>query len=298
MKAVNLLPSDLRGAAKGASTAVISEPEGPNSNAPFMVLGALALCVAAVAGYVLTGNTVKQRQSDLAQVSARQQVAAAQAAKLKPYADFASLAQSRAQTVRDLASSRFDWEQAIRDVSRAVPAAVTLSELDGTVSSETGAGGNNALRPAISAPALELKGCTTGQTAVAQLMSRLRDVEGVTRVTLSKSDKGALPQPSTGPTAAGSAAQTPCGTKHSPPSFEVVIFFERSSVPATVKDVTVAAATPASAAGAATAAAGTALAAASASADGQNGPSAPASASAGGAASTPASTTTTQGTTP
>ena len=40
------------------------------------------------------------------------------------------MAKARVQTVRDLAGSRFDWEQALRDLSRAVPADVTLTSLD------------------------------------------------------------------------------------------------------------------------------------------------------------------------
>jgi hypothetical protein len=31
------------------------------------------------------------------------------------------MAETRIQTVKDLASSRFDWEQALRDISRAYP---------------------------------------------------------------------------------------------------------------------------------------------------------------------------------
>ena len=49
------------------------------------------------------------------------------------------MAETRIQTVKDLASSRFDWEQALRDISRAIPADVTLRELKGTISSAGGA---------------------------------------------------------------------------------------------------------------------------------------------------------------
>ena len=97
---------------------------------------------------------------------------------LKPYADFESVANARVQTVKDLANSRFDWEQALRDISRSVPADVTLKELKGTISSESGSG----VRSAIAAPAIELKGCATGQTQVATLLSRLRNVDGYVEV--------------------------------------------------------------------------------------------------------------------
>ena len=67
------------------------------------------------------------------------------------------MAKARVQTVRDLAGSRFDWEQALRDLSRAVPADVTLKSLTGDISTDAG-GGGSPLRGAISAPAITLHG--------------------------------------------------------------------------------------------------------------------------------------------
>src|SRR3954452_1835843 len=128
VKAVNLLPNDLRGASKTTAERVTA-PEATGGAGPFVVLGILAALVAGVAGYVLTQNTVAQNKAELAQVQARRQVLAGQAAKLKPYADFDALAKTRVQTVRDLAGSRFDWEQAVRDLARAIPANVTLKTL-------------------------------------------------------------------------------------------------------------------------------------------------------------------------
>ena len=202
-----------------------------------MVLGALAVCVVALAAYVLTTNTVKDRQAQLEAVTAQADATREAVNQLKPYADFQAMAETRIQTVKDLASSRFDWEQALRDISRAVPAEVTLQELNGTISSDAGGGG---LRGAIAAPAIELKGCSSGQTQVATLLSRLRNVDGVTRVSLNKSIKpeksktiGGGPSP-----IAGLADAAGCKGKR-PPSFEIVMFFEGAEVPATVEDITV-----------------------------------------------------------
>jgi Tfp pilus assembly protein PilN len=228
MKAVNLLPNDMRRSSRTTAEKAVAPTETGGSG-PFVVLGVLAFCVIALAGYVLTTNTVKDRQAQLASVTAEAQAAKQQAAELKEYADFDMLAQSRVQTVRDLAASRFDWEQALRDVSRAIPADVTLSSLNGSVSSQSG--GGTALRSAIASPALELKGCTSSQPAVATLMARLRAVDGVTRVTLSKSVKAEATGDATG-------AAVLCGFGRKP-AFELVIFFERSEVPATVEDITV-----------------------------------------------------------
>ena len=248
MKAINLLPPDLRGAPKGAAPKAPVTPDEPGGIGAFVVLGALAACVVALAAYVLTTNTVKDRQAQLEAATANAEATRQRVNQLKPYADFQAMAETRIQTVRDLASSRFDWEQALRDISRAVPGAVTLSEINGTISS--GAGGGSSIRSAIASPAIELKGCTRSQTQVATLLSRLRSVDGVTRVTLTKSAKPDAPikADATAVPANAGSGQPICGTGR-PPSFELVMFFENSEVPSTVQDITVqpsAGATPAS----------------------------------------------------
>jgi Tfp pilus assembly protein PilN len=234
MKAINLLPPDLRGALRGASTkgSVVDEPGGIGA---FVVLGVLAACLVALAAYVLATNTVKDRQAKLEAATAQAAATTQRVAQLKPYADFQAMAETRIQTVKDLASSRFDWEQALRDISRAIPADVTLTSLTGTVSSSAGGGaGSSPVRGAIAAPAIDLKGCTRGQKQVADLLSRLRNVDGVTRVSLGKSLKPAA----SAVAASTSVDPTGCGTGR-PPQFELTMFFERSTVPATVQDISV-----------------------------------------------------------
>ena len=133
MKAINLLPTDLRGAS--SSAAPTAPADAPGGIGAFVVLGALAACVIALAAYVLTTNMVKDRQAKLETVTAQTETATQRANQLKPYADFQAMAETRIQTVKDLASSRFDWEQAMRDISRTIPANVTLTSLNGTISS-------------------------------------------------------------------------------------------------------------------------------------------------------------------
>jgi Tfp pilus assembly protein PilN len=236
MKAINLLPPDLRGTPKGSAPKAAAAPEEPNGIGAFVVLGALALCVAAFAAYVLTTNTVKDRQAQLDATTAQSQATLRRAAELKPYADFQQMAETRIQTVKDLAASRFDWEMALRDISRTIPADVTLTSINGSISSE--AAGGSSVRSAIAAPAVELKGCTTSQKQVAVLLSRLRNVDGVTRVTLTKSQKPEQDASSGAIAADAATADAPCGPGR-PPEFEVVMFFERSSVPTSVADITV-----------------------------------------------------------
>jgi Tfp pilus assembly protein PilN len=246
MKAINLLPPELRGASSvAARKAPADEPGGI---AAFVVLGALAACVIALAAYVLTTNTLKDRQAKLDTVTAQAETTTQRANQLKPYADFQAMAETRIQTVKDLASSRFDWEQALRDISRAIPANATLTSLNGTIAGGaggSGTGGGSTVRTAIAAPAIQLNGCTRSQNDVATLLSRLRNVDGVTRVSLGKSLKpaptasaaGAIGQAQVAAGVAGTTAATPCAGGR-PPSFELVMFFERSEVPATVQDIT------------------------------------------------------------
>ena len=238
MKAVNLLPSDMRGA-KPASAVVASGDEATGRVGAFAVLGVLAFCVVALAAYVLANNTVKDRKAELATATAQAAIVTHQAQALKPYADFAAQAQERIETIRDLAASRFDWEQAFRDISRVVPRAVTLSNLNASISTASGGAGGS-LRSAIAAPAIELVGCTEGgQRDVATLLSRLRNVDGVTRVSLSKSDKPDLAAAGTA-TAPTGTTSTGNGCTGRAPTFDAVVFFERSKVPASVDDISVA----------------------------------------------------------
>ena len=190
----------------------------------FVVLGVLAACVAGVAGVVLTDNTIKQRNADLDRVAQEQAALQAQVTKLKPYADFDAAAKARVQTVKDLAGSRFDWEQALRDLSRAIPEDVSLRQLAGDISTDAG-GQGGALRGAISAPAITITGCAPGQTQVARLMARLRDIDGVTRVSLSKSAAEKVEGGSDDGTETQRRNARPCG-EGKRPAFEVVMFFE------------------------------------------------------------------------
>ena len=152
-------------------------------------------------------------------IQAQADVATQAAAKLKPYADFEATAKARVETVRGLAAARFDWEQALRDLSRAVPADVKLQSLNGDMGLPgTGGSSGDPLRAAIKAPAISLGGCAASQTSVARLLARLRAVDGVTRVSLSRSEK-----------ADSSATTSSACAGDNPPNFSTVVFFERSA---------------------------------------------------------------------
>ena len=229
MRSVNLIPTDAGRGAGGLSAQSFSPAHA--------VLLALAVALAFVTVYVLTSNTISQRTANLAALKAEAARTTAQAASLTKYSQFEQLANARAETVRSIAASRFDWYSALSDLSKVVPANTSLQSLVATVSPTASAGGSGAstassggLRGDEPGPAFELAGCTQTQDDVARLMSRLRLINGVTRVTLQDSQKpdstgaAAAPPSSTGSGAAG------CGP--GAPTFNVVVFFQPLSGPA------------------------------------------------------------------
>jgi len=232
MKAVNLLPPDLRATERKGLGSAGSNTPAEGLGGGLAVLGLLALVLAGVVATVLVGNSIKGSERELQTVQAEQAVAQREVDTLASYGTFQALAAKRLSTVRELAAARFDWERALRDLSRAIPQDVTLDLISGSVSPTAGSGAAaNPLRAAISAPAIELSGCTAGQLEVARLMARLRAVQGVSRVSLASSVKEAenAPAPAAGgATAAGSGTETKragCGSG-AQPEFEIVIFFE------------------------------------------------------------------------
>jgi Tfp pilus assembly protein PilN len=227
VKAVNLIPTENK---RGGARAV-NAPKGPG----IALIGLLVIALAFVTVYVLTSNTINDRKAKVATVRAQVTVVQAQAARLTNYASFAKLADSRSATVKQIASQRFDWNAALSDLSKVVPKNTSFESLLGTVSPSAtvnGAGGStagsavgtSALRSAIQNPAFEIKGCTATQDDVAKLMSRLRVINGVTRVTLADSIK----QDGAATAGAAVASSSSAGSTSCPPkwpTFDLVIFF-------------------------------------------------------------------------
>jgi Tfp pilus assembly protein PilN len=216
VKSVNLIPADARKSRSGAPASGLRVPT-------YALMGMLAAALALVTVYVLTGNTIRDRTAQLNTLQTQVSQAQVQASRLGTYGRFAQLAQTRAQTVAGIAGTRFDWHTALADLSEVVPANTSLQTMSGTVApgATTGGGGSGSganLRGAEQVPALELVGCTRSQDDVARLMSRLRLIDGVTRVTLGSSEKSA--------TAAVSASGTTAGCGAGAATFDMVVFFK------------------------------------------------------------------------
>ena len=213
MKAVNLIPSDARGR---------SSSRGPSTGMQvpvYVLLGVLAAAVALVTVYVLANNSITERTAKLSNLKTEVAQEQAAVARLGEFTKFSQLAQTRISTVKAIAAARFDWHGALSDLSKVVPANTTLTALTGTVvpGASAGAGASTgALRSDITAPAFELTGCTTAQDQVARLMSQLRLVNGVTRVTLSNSQAG---------TGASTSSSGSPNCASGAPTFSLVVFF-------------------------------------------------------------------------
>lgn len=239
MKAVNLIPPDAR---RGGHTDIRSL-RGPGT----FVLGLLVVVLAMVTLYVMAANKVSENRGRLAALQQQLDQTQALASKLNGYTQFEALAKARVQTVQEIASGRFDWHQALSDLSRVVPANTSLTSVSATVSPNSGAGGTSSaggLRGDITVPAFELSGCTATEDDVSRLMSRLRLIRGVSRVTLSDAVKSS----STTQAATVSSTGVPsggCGANA--PTFDLVVFFQPlptvSATPAAAPGATPTAAT-------------------------------------------------------
>jgi Tfp pilus assembly protein PilN len=207
MKAVNLIPPE---STSGGGRSPIGV---------YALLGALALLVAMSAAYTLTSRSVAAKRGELANVTAQARTTEATAAQFKPYAEFSTLRQSRVETVKNLADSRFDWAQALHDIAHTLPSGSWVTSMRATVNpSAAVAGTADELRAAIPAPAVELAGCATSQARVAATVSSLRGIAGVQRVTLSTSQK----QDSSAAASDAHSATTGCGAR---PQFSLTVFF-------------------------------------------------------------------------
>lgn len=180
MRAVNLIPTEERRARRTP----FSDVSGPTRG----LVGFLVLAILAVAVFVTLSNGVSDRRARLASVQAQAAVVEQQAAALKPYGDVAALRERSLQTVRSLAAERFDWPGMLGEVSRRLPADVTLMSLNGTAPEPVAASAGAAPTPGASGARVQLSGCTSDHSAVARVMERLRAVSGVADVQLASSN--------------------------------------------------------------------------------------------------------------
>lgn len=183
MKPVNLVPQDQR-------RRTPSEGSGKGAHA---LLGILAVLLAMAVVYVLTANSVTEKESQAEEARIEADQLEAQAATKDSFTDFADIAQTRAASVAAVASTRFDWERLMRELSRVMPAGSWLTSASASVTGATDAASATApAAPATAgagAPSANLVGCTPEHSDVARMMVRLRQLHRVVDVELTQSSR-------------------------------------------------------------------------------------------------------------
>ncbi len=243
MRAVNLIPGDQRKSGSVGS--------GRSEGAAYAVLTLLAVIALLALLYGKDSRAVSSNKSKAATITAEAQAAQARASALAPYTSFVSLREQRAQAVAALVDTRFDWAHAFHEFGRVLSGQTSITGLTGTIvpageESSTAAAAAAAkpsatvssATPAGSVPTFQLAGCAKSQRAVADMLQRLRLIDGVAEVTLQSSTKGS--------TAAGATSNSG-GCPSTAPVFAVTVSFDplpsasASAAAAGAKQTTVAA---------------------------------------------------------
>lgn len=211
MRAVNLLPDELRSRAAG---------EGDPRVAYGVVggLGVLLLMVLLAIFYSNKATTLRDEANALQAQATRYQP---KAQAVQPFNDFASVVQKRTLLVGGLAESRFPWDAALRNLARSMPEDVTLDTIN-TATSGSAEGADNA-----NAATMEMKGCASNWIGMSRFMVRMRNLPGVKDVVGTDANSGASTDTNStgGGQASGKINRTKnCGLQ--PVTFGVKVIFE------------------------------------------------------------------------
>ena len=188
MRPINLIPLEQR---RGAART----PGGRAGIGVYALLGGLGAAVVCVLAFVLLSNSINSKTEKLADVQAQAQNEKQVADALRPYGQFADMQRARHQQISQLTTGRFDWERSLRQLSLALPRNVYLLNVAATGSPEVDIEGASSggdlsnIRDKSNAPAFVMTGCTYSQHAVARMMTRMRNLDDVTEVTLAKSER-------------------------------------------------------------------------------------------------------------
>jgi Tfp pilus assembly protein PilN len=181
MRPINLIPEQQRRRQGGA---------GRTGPVAFLVVGALLIALLGVVALVTTSNQVSERESEVSSLTARTSVARARADRLGSFIKFDEVKQQRTRTVTELADNRFNWSRVLNELALVMPRWVVLSK----IKASSGANGTSAaesesegLSAGVPGPTLNITGCAKSQTRVAQMVTALQRIAGVTRVGLTKS---------------------------------------------------------------------------------------------------------------
>jgi Tfp pilus assembly protein PilN len=210
MKAVNLIPTEQRRA----------QATGKQNGSSYIVIGVLVTLLAMVGAYVFTSNNVKDRNSKAAAAKAQANQLEAEVAARGSFTNFADIKKTRLASVVTVATTRFDWERLMRELSRVMPEDSWLqasdSSVTGDVEGETTTTDTGTAAAAM--PKANLVGCTPDQQDVARMMVRMRQIHRVTDVQLNNSSTELDDQ--------SEAGATSCGNNY---QFDVTLSFSQAA---------------------------------------------------------------------
>jgi len=228
VRPINLIPTEQR---RGASRG----PGARNSFSGYIVLGALGAAVLCALAVVTTSNKINSKTEELAGIQSDSQQEKQVADALRPYGQFADLQRARMTQIETVAAGRYDWERALRQLSKAIPRNVWLLSVGATRSSgvglDTGGEAGASARENPNAPSFAISGCTYSQHAVARMMIRMRNLDDVTAVNLAKSvrkdeaDSADAPAPAEQGAAQGEEEISDCTGSARVTTFEMTVEF-------------------------------------------------------------------------
>jgi hypothetical protein len=190
VRAVNLIPPDQRRGAGGLA--------GRSGGVVYVLTGGLAVLVAMGVVYAVAVHSVATRKTDLASLTRQVAVVNLETQTLAPYVQVASVAAEKVHEVTSLAQQRFNWPSAMQQLALALPSDVTITSFTGsgavssaapaTAATGTAAPATGAPVPATpvtaSGPAVVLAGCASTQREVADVLTNLFQIPGVSDVKL------------------------------------------------------------------------------------------------------------------
>jgi Tfp pilus assembly protein PilN len=175
VRAVNLIPADQRRGAGGIA--------GRSGGIVYVLTGTLGLLVVLGAVYALAVHKVAQNNSQLASLTDQVTAVNAQADTLQPYVAFAGVSHTAVGQVMTLAESRFNWPGAMRQLALALPADVTFTSFSATASTAA----NASTGAAATGSTFNVTGCAATQREIADVLTTLATVPGVSNVSLTSS---------------------------------------------------------------------------------------------------------------
>jgi len=221
MRPVNLIPLEER---RGQRAPLRTGP------LPYLIVAVLAVALVGLILVVTASNTISDRKAEKATLETEVAQAEAAAEQVQPYTEFASLETARHQTVTSLATSRFDWERVLSQLALVIPDDVWLTGLQ--ASATGGASSSSSSSSAsVQGPSLNIDGCAAGHDAVAGFLAALREIDGLTRVSVLTADTQSDSSGSSGSSSSTSPdGGASCSSRNFVVTFSIVAAFDDAQI--------------------------------------------------------------------